>query len=173
MSTDTLFGVQWIMTPTAPDVDPAEFDHLAAQHRAEEILAGFTSARQNYIPATPPPHKPIKGRRGLHWRELPHPEAGRMVSKEELRHELGHVLGAAVHGFSNHVLLIKSGAGSGKTYAAIEAAQNAAKEGKRALWVTGTHIAFDDIKSFPHFIPQLWYNFQPMGPTKTHDPFSS
>jgi len=61
------------------------------------------------------------------------------------------------------IQLIAVPPGGGKTYAAVQAAQAFADDGKRVLWLGARHDALENIMlSIPGVMPQHWYNWLAM-----------
>ena len=60
------------------------------------------------------------------------------------------------------VLLVKVPPGVGKSHMATEMVQDMAMDGARVLYTAGRHRSFLDIMTFPHFNPELWYEWLPI-----------
>lgn len=97
----------------------------------------------------------------LIWRDDERVEPDAPISLDMLRDDLPEVIYDHIDGGTN-TLLIRVAAGAGKTHAAVNAVQRAARNGLRILWCAPRHNMSVDISKVDGYDDQLWYHWLPM-----------
>lgn len=129
-----------------------------------ELLEELAHWQTPSTPAPPPP--PVESTRvryKLGWVEPPTeaPADKSALTITEARHELQTAMSDyATSGRSRRdLLLVKAQPGVGKTYAAIQLAQQIAQNG-RVLYMMPTHDHYHTLAAFPHFQNDNWYHWR-------------
>lgn len=93
------------------------------------------------------------------------------ITLEQLRRDMPQVMQAYIQDTDadSSVLLLKIGAGCGKTHAGVQVAQWAAQEGLRVLWAANRHNMFSDLQQIPGFDLSLWKHWFPIHENKGAD----
>lgn len=96
----------------------------------------------------------------LEWQKRPADEPSPPgIGLVEARLELTDRLHDYAYSRPNYTLIVQAQPGIGKTYAAIELAQELAARGKRVFYLMPTHKHFNTLSRFPNFDYELWYHW--------------
>ncbi len=110
------------------------------------------------IPEPPEPPRPQHHR--IEWRLPDNHVAEPTVSIDDARSIMrAEMLSYIDNKKPNGMVLVRAQPGVGKTHAAIEIAQEAAKKGMRVLYAMPQHRHWDTLENMPHFDHQHWYHW--------------
>ena len=90
------------------------------------------------------------------------------LTMEELRERLPSLIPEAMQKTS--ALMLRVGAGIGKTHSAAGVLQAMAEAGYRALWCAARHSSFEDLIGLSIFKRKLWYAWVPLSGTVNDEP---
>jgi len=130
---------------------------LADELRKErEYWQGYAWERD--LPEPPEPPRPDHYR--LQWVDAEAGEQQPAIALTEARKQIANAMGEYVlEDKPGRMMLVRAQPGVGKTHAAVEIAQMAAKMGMRVLYAMPTHAHFDTLAAMQHFDGRMWYHW--------------
>ena len=121
-------------------------------------------------PEVPDAEKPAFDRR-IEWRESAREPLPPARELEDVRAELRDIIAQYANGEyePGRTLLVRLGAGGGKTYHAIAACQKIARDGVKILWSAAAHRMYADLERMDNFDSSLWHHWLPIHGSKGPD----